>query len=188
MQTRSRQEPFHTPKTLRVQTLSARSLQGRLVFAGRSVGCALGRSGARTLKREGDGASPIGTWRILRVLYRRDRIQRPRTRVPLTAIMQHDGWCDAPDDRNYNRPVPLPYPASTEALFRADAVYDIVVILDHNIRPRRRGSGSAIFMHLARPGYTPTEGCIALSLPHMRQLLAQISPTTRIQIGASTRR
>jgi L,D-peptidoglycan transpeptidase YkuD (ErfK/YbiS/YcfS/YnhG family) len=182
---RSSQKQFQASNTLRVQTLSARAKIGHVSFGWRSTRCALGRSGARTLKREGDGATPIGTWHILRVLYRHDRIQRPRTVLPVTAMQRHYGWCDDPRDRNYNRAVQLPYPASTEALFRADAVYDIVVILDHNTRPRRRGAGSAIFMHLARRGYTPTEGCIALSLTHMRQLLAQITPGTRICIGPS---
>lgn len=183
MPKRSGAKPLQATQKLCVQTLSARAPQGHLAFAGRTAICALGRSGTRAGKREGDGASPMGTWRLLHVLYRRDRIQRPRTTLPLRPIKLRDGWCDDPCDRNYNRPVLLPYAASCEAMYRLDALYDIVVILDHNTRPRRRGAGSAIFMHLARPGYKPTEGCIALSLTHMRLLLAHATPGTRIRIG-----
>lgn len=86
--------------------------------------------------------------------------------------MASDGWCDAPSDRNYNRPVQLPYPASTERMWRDDGLYDVVGILDHNARPRMRGRGSAIFLHVARDGYRPTEGCVALSRRDLMRVLA----------------
>ena len=89
----------------------------------------------------------------------------------MRAIRPRDGWCDAPADRNYNRPVRHPYPASAERLWRADGLYDVVVVLGYNDRPRVRGRGSAIFMHVARPGYAPTEGCIALARPHLLRVL-----------------
>jgi L,D-peptidoglycan transpeptidase YkuD (ErfK/YbiS/YcfS/YnhG family) len=136
--------------------------------------CALGRSGRRARKREGDGATPVGRWRLLYVLYRSDRVLRPATGLPVKPIGRSDGWCDAPADPNYNRPVRLPYPASAESLWRADGLYDLVVVLSHNHVPRVRGAGSAIFMHLARPGYRPTEGCIALRRAHMLVLLRNI--------------
>lgn len=94
------------------------------------------------------------------------------TALPKRPIRPDDGWCDAPVDRNYNRRVRLPYPASTERLSRDDALYDLVVVLDYNMRPRRRGAGSAIFMHVARSGWLPTEGCIALAEPDLRRVLA----------------
>lgn len=144
--------------------------------------CALGRSGRSPRKREGDGATPAGRYRLLRVLYRPDRVRRPRTRLPVAAIRPADGWCDAPVDRNYNRPVRLPYPASSETLWRPDQLYDLVVVLDHNARPRVRGAGSAIFMHVARPGYLPTEGCIALDRRHLLRLLERAGPGTSIGI------
>lgn len=135
---------------------------------------ALGRSGRRATKREGDGATPVGRWRLLRVLYRPDRVPRPRTGLPVRPITPADGWCDAPGDRNYNRPVRLPYPANAERLWRDDHLYDLVVVLDHNQRPRFQGAGSAIFMHVARPGLQPTEGCIALERAHLLRLLARL--------------
>lgn len=144
--------------------------------------CALGRSGIRARKREGDGATPLGVFRLLRVYYRPDRVQRPRTGLPVIRLRPADGWCDAGADRNYNRPVELPYPASCEQMWRSDDVYDIVVVLSHNTRPRKRGAGSAIFMHIARPGYSPTEGCIALSRRDLLAVLARCGRSTTMRI------
>lgn len=144
--------------------------------------CALGRSGCKRLKREGDGASPSGEWPLRYAWYRPDKVPRPSTRLRLRAIAADDGWCDAPADRNYNRPVRLPYSASTETMRRTDDLYDLVVVLGHNDRPRVRGLGSAIFIHCARPGYTPTEGCIALSKPDLLRLLRHLAPGQRVRI------
>lgn len=130
--------------------------------------CALGRSGMTFRKQEGDGATPIGRWPVRRVLYRPDRQQGMRGGAlrGARAICRDDGWCDAAGDRNYNRPVRHPYPASAERLWRDDQLYDVIVILGHNQVPRIKGGGSAIFMHLAREtdigGLAPTAGCVAL--------------------------
>jgi L,D-peptidoglycan transpeptidase YkuD (ErfK/YbiS/YcfS/YnhG family) len=134
-------------------------------------------------KREGDGATPSGVWRLTQVLYRADRVQRPRTGLPVRPLKVDDGWCDAVGDRNYNRAVRHPYAASAERLWREDALYDVIVVLDHNRRPRVQGAGSAIFMHVARPGYRPTEGCIALARHHLALVLARAGSSTRISIG-----
>jgi len=143
---------------------------------------ALGRGGIRALKREGDGATPRGRFTVRQVLYRADRGSRPRTRLPVRAIRDHDGWCDDPADRNYNRLIRLPS-RSAEGLKRADPLYDLVLVLGYNDRPRVRGRGSAIFVHLARPGFTPTEGCIALSRRDLITLLARLSPRSAIVVG-----
>jgi L,D-peptidoglycan transpeptidase YkuD (ErfK/YbiS/YcfS/YnhG family) len=145
--------------------------------------CAIGRSGRSVRKREGDGATPSGAWRPVLVLYRADRVQRPRTVLPVRRLKADDGWCDAVGDGNYNRWVRHPYPASAERLWRADALYDVVVVLDHNRRPRMQGAGSAIFMHLARPGYQPTEGCVALARRHLLMLLAAVRRDVRLVIA-----
>jgi L,D-peptidoglycan transpeptidase YkuD (ErfK/YbiS/YcfS/YnhG family) len=152
---------------------------GGLTFA-----CALGRGGRSARKREGDGATPIGRWRLLCVLYRPDRVRRPVTALPVRRLSPADGWCDAPADRNYNRPVRHPYPASAERLWREDGLYDLIVVLSHNTRPRVRGAGSAVFMHVARPGYPPTEGCIALRRDHLQRLLRRLRPGSRICVAA----
>lgn len=171
------------PHKLRVTALSAGAARGWLLEGPRAYRAALGRSGRRAVKREGDGATPSGTWRAIGVLYRADRINRPQTLLPIRQIGERDGWCDATGDRNYNRAVRLPYPAGAERMWRDDGLYDLVVVLDHNQRPRVQGGGSAIFMHVARPGYLPTEGCIALAVRDLRMLVARLKPGARIVVG-----
>ena len=126
--------------------------------------CALGRGGRSCTKREGDGATPSGTWRVKQVLYRRDRLMRPRSGLPTRPLRPDDGWCDAVGNRNYNRHVRHPYPASAERLWRSDGVYDVIVVLDHNTRPRVQRAGSAIFIHLARRRF-PADGGLHRALP-----------------------
>ena len=135
---------------------------------------ALGRTGIRALKREGDGGTPLGRFGVRQVLYRADRIARPRTPLPVRAIRDHDGWCDDPASRNYNRLITLPSRRSAEGLKRDDHLYDLVLVLGYNDRPRVGGKGSAIFVHLSRPGFTPTDGCIALTRHDLTMLLAEL--------------
>ncbi|MDH4983456.1 L,D-transpeptidase family protein [Hyphomicrobium sp. D-2] len=157
-----------------VRSLSPRATRGVLTFGNLSFPCVLGFNGRRVDKREGDNASPIGTFALRSARYRPDKLLRPRTGLPIRAIQRDDGWCDTPRDRNYNRPVRLPYPARCEKLWRDDGLYDAMIILDHNERPRVHGGGSAVFIHIARPGMTPTEGCIALQRHHLLRLLEAI--------------
>jgi L,D-peptidoglycan transpeptidase YkuD (ErfK/YbiS/YcfS/YnhG family) len=144
--------------------------------------CALGSGGIRAIKREGDGATPRGLFKVLRAYYRPDKFSRLPAAVALAPTAPCAGWCDAPGDPNYNRRVPLPYRASAERMWRDDDLYDAVLVLDYNIRPRVRGAGSAIFLHIARDGYAPTEGCVAVSKHDMRQLLSRLRRGTRLLI------
>jgi L,D-peptidoglycan transpeptidase YkuD (ErfK/YbiS/YcfS/YnhG family) len=144
--------------------------------------CALGRSGRRALKREGDGATPVGIWEAREVLYRPDRVGRPRTGLRVRPIRRADGWCDAPHDRNYNRPVRHPYHASAERLWRNDELYDLLIVLGYNDRPRRRGRGSAIFMHVTGDINQPTAGCIALWRPHLIRVVQALGARARVWV------
>ena len=144
--------------------------------------CALGRGGVSRNKREGDGATPSGSFALRRAWLRPD-VRHPRLpRLPFRWTRKTDGWCDAPGHRRYNRPVPLPFAASHERLWRDDALYDVVIEIGWNDNPAIRGRGSAIFMHLARPGHTPTEGCVALAKNDMRKLLPLLGKRTRLLI------
>ena len=165
-----------------VRSLSASAASGWLTTGNVRLRCALGKAGQRVLKREGDGATPIGVWPVRAIHYRADRLRRPFTHVPVRPIRPDDGWCDAAADRNYNRRVRYPYSASAEEMWRADPLYDLVVELGYNDRPRRRGFGSAIFMHVARPGYLPTAGCIALERAHLLRLVALLRPCSVIRV------
>lgn len=137
--------------------------QGLLELRGLSWRCALGRGGVRTFKEEGDGATPAGVLPLRRVLYRADRVAVPRAAVPREPIDAQDGWCDDPQHADYNRQIRLPHPARHEELWRRDELYDIVGVLGWNDAPVAPGRGSAIFLHVARADYAPTEGCVALA-------------------------
>lgn len=162
------------------------SADGYLNIGGRRVRCALGPAGVVPAadKREGDGASPAGAWPIRYALYRPDRLPPPQSEIRVKAMSEDDGWCDAADDPNYNRPVKLPYGASHERMWRDDHVYDIVVVLGHNDDPPVAGAGSAIFLHVARDGYTPTEGCVAVARDDLEDLLRQARPGDAVEIRA----
>lgn len=171
-----------TLRLLRVRRCTLERSRGRLVAGPLVIACALGRGGLARLKREGDGATPVGRFRLIGAFYRPDRVRRPRCRLPLRLIRPGDGWCDDPLDRLYNRPVRLPYPARCEALWRDDPVYDVVLDLSWNRGPIVKGRGSAIFLHLAQPGFASTAGCVAVERRALARLLERIGPDTRIEI------
>jgi len=151
-------------------------------FAGRRLRCAIGRGGIARDKREGDGATPLGRWPLRRVLFRPDRLEAPETRLPVAPLAAEDGWCDDPNDAAYNKPVRLPYPGRHERLWRADGVYDVLVVLAHNDDPPVPGRGSAIFLHVARPDYAPTEGCVALAREDLLLVLRAASEQTALSV------
>ena len=155
---------------------------GMLHWPGGETRAACGHGGVRTDKREGDGASPAGTFPLLHAYYRPDRLAPPTTELPLRALRPSDGWVDDPADPQYNRLVSLPHPASHEAMWRDDGLYDLVVLIGHNTDPPLPGRGSAIFLHVARPDFAPTEGCIAIARDVLADLLTLLGPGSTITI------
>ncbi len=134
-------------------------------------------------KREGDGGTPRGSFRPRQLWWRADRHVRPRTHLPVRPIGPEDAWCEDPGSRHYNRPLRLKAGSGGDRLTRADHLYDFIVEIDHNTRPRIAGRGSAVFLHLARPNYAPTAGCVSMSRAAMLQLLRRLSRKTKIVIG-----
>ncbi len=143
---------------------------------------ALGRGGIKANKREGDGGTPRGTFRLRRLWWRADRGTRPRTALPAIRITADVAWCEDPASRLYNRPFRRRPGEAGDRLWRDDGLYDLIVELDHNTRPRVAGRGSAVFIHAARPGFLPTAGCVALHPRSLRLLLSRLGPRTKIAI------
>jgi L,D-peptidoglycan transpeptidase YkuD (ErfK/YbiS/YcfS/YnhG family) len=145
--------------------------------------CAVGRSGIGEKCREGDGLTPAGRWPLRRLFYRADRLGAPKSPLPVKQIVPDDAWCDIPADDNYNRLVRLPYATVNERLWREDHVYDLMAVVGFNDSPVIQGRGSAIFVHLARDDFSPTEGCVALALDDLLAALAQFSPHDRLIVA-----
>jgi L,D-peptidoglycan transpeptidase YkuD (ErfK/YbiS/YcfS/YnhG family) len=142
--------------------------------------CAAGRGGIAEKQREGDGITPVGIWPLRNVLYRPDRVAPPKTSLPVSPLAPADGWCETPGDPDYNKPVRLPHRAAAESMWRDDALYDVVVVVGYNDDPVVAGKGSAIFVHVARPDYGPTEGCVAMTREDILEAVAQFAPGDRL--------
>jgi len=167
---------------IRIAVRPGHRSRGVLIAAHRPIPVALGRSGVRASKREGDGATPAGRFRPLRLWWRPDRGPRPRALLPVRPIGADLAWCEDPADRRYNRPFRRSANEPGDRLWRADGLYDLIVEIDHNTRPRVAGRGSAVFLHVARPDRGPTAGCVAMGANDLRRLLRIISTKTRISI------
>jgi L,D-peptidoglycan transpeptidase YkuD (ErfK/YbiS/YcfS/YnhG family) len=164
--------------------------RGEAMWAGRQLRCATGRGGIIREKREGDGGTPAGVWPMREVLFRPDRIRGLATALPSRPLARDEGWCDDPADLAYNRMVRLPYPGHCEQLWLDAAVYDVIVPLGYNDAPVMPGLGSAIFLHVARPDFAPTAGCVALALQDLLMVLREAATGARVRviIGAVPRR
>jgi L,D-peptidoglycan transpeptidase YkuD (ErfK/YbiS/YcfS/YnhG family) len=171
-----------TLANVHLRTRPGNRRQGWLSASPQFIIVAIGRGGIKGNKREGDGATPSGRYRLVRLWWRADRIPRPRTMLPTRPITAADGWCEDPSDRRYNRPISMQAGQPGDRLRRADALYDLIIEIDHNQRPRVSGRGSAVFVHVARADMTPTAGCVSMPASTLRRLLARLGPRTTITI------
>jgi L,D-peptidoglycan transpeptidase YkuD (ErfK/YbiS/YcfS/YnhG family) len=171
---RTRGTPARTNRFLRLTRRPGTRSAGWLRLGQRALRVAIGRGGISANKREGDGATPRGRFRLIRLWWRADRAPRPRTLLPASAIRRDDAWCEDPSDRRYNQLIRIAAGTPGDRLWRADPLYDLIVELDHNTRPRVANRGSAVFIHVARPGFTPTAGCVALTAAELRILIGRI--------------
>ena len=167
---------------LLVRSLPGQRARGTIVAGGSVIPCALGPAGIVRRKREGDGATPAGSFRFSQVLVRSDRLARPSTALRVRPLRIDDGWCDDVGSSLYNCPVRRPFAGSHEALWRADSLYDCIAVIDYNTARTRKGRGSAIFLHVAAEGFSPTAGCIAVRPADLMRLLRRIGPATRLVI------
>jgi L,D-peptidoglycan transpeptidase YkuD (ErfK/YbiS/YcfS/YnhG family) len=171
-----------TLSSLRVRARPGRRTLGWLLAGPLAVPVALGRAGIKADKREGDGGTPRGRFRPLRLWWRADRLPRPQTSLPVRRIGPNDAWCEDPRDRRYNRPFQRTAKEPGDRLRRDDELYDLIIEIDHNTRPRIAGRGSAVFIHIARSAFAPTAGCVALRSSDLQRLLGRLSLRTRILI------
>jgi L,D-peptidoglycan transpeptidase YkuD (ErfK/YbiS/YcfS/YnhG family) len=148
-----------------------------------AIPVALGRGGIIANKHEGDGGTPKGIFRPRQLWWRADRAPRPQTFLPVRAIHPQDAWCEDPSSRHYNRPIKLTRENGGDRLAREDHLYDFIVEINHNTSPRIAGRGSAVFLHLARPNFSPTAGCVSMTKAALLQLLRRIGTDTNIIIG-----
>jgi len=177
-----RQKAQWMAPAIRVRSRPGRPTRGILTLGQRAIPVVLGRAGIRAHKREGDGATPAGRFRPLRLWWRPDRGPRPNTLLPVRRIEPDLAWCEEPADRRYNRPFRRSANEPGDRLWRADPLYDLIIEIDHNTRPRVAGQGSAVFLHVARPDRGPTAGCVAMGVGELRRLLRTLSPKIRIDI------
>jgi L,D-peptidoglycan transpeptidase YkuD (ErfK/YbiS/YcfS/YnhG family) len=168
--------------SLRVRTRPGDRTTGILLAGLRAIPVVLGRAGIRANKREGDGGTPGGRFRLVRLWWRADRAPRPGTPLPARRISPDLAWCEDPRDRRYNRPFKRLAHEPGDRLWRADHLYDLVIEIDHNTRPRVAGRGSAVFIHVARPDRGPTAGCVAMDAAELRRLLGRLRPRSQIRI------
>jgi L,D-peptidoglycan transpeptidase YkuD (ErfK/YbiS/YcfS/YnhG family) len=165
-----------------VQADSAETSLGWATLAGRRWRCTVGAGGIREDKVEGDAATPAGTYPLRRIYFRNDRLVLPKVGLPARPINEHDGWCDDPRSPSYNRLVRIPNEWSHEKMWREDGLYDLVVVVGYNDDPPEGEWGSAIFLHIAREDYSPTQGCIAFARDDLLDLVALIGPQTKLSV------
>lgn len=168
---------------IRVRARPGERTRGWLIAGPLALPVALGRGGIKANKREGDGGTPRGTYRPLLLWWRADRHRRPQTFLPVRPIRPEDAWCEDPRDRHYNQPIRLTRNDAGDRLTREDHLYDFIVEIDHNSAPRMAGRGSAVFLHLARPNFSATAGCVSMTESAMLRLLRRMGPRTKIIIG-----
>jgi len=156
---------------------------GYLKYRDLQFKCALGKAGIGNKKIEGDKITPKGTFDIIKIYYRSDRIKKLSSRFKLIKITKKMGWCDDPESKKYNQPIKLPTKYSHEILYRRENIYDLILVLNYNMKPTIKNKGSAIFIHIAKKNYKKTAGCIALKKVDLINLVNEIKRNTKVHIN-----
>ena len=155
----------------------------KLILDKYRIKCAIGKRGIGNKKREGDKITPIGKFKIRSILYRRDRVSGIKSKINKLSIKSNMGWCDDPKSKKYNKLVKFPFKAHAERLYKKDNTYDIILVLNYNTNPIRKGKGSAIFIHVAKRNYTSTLGCVAVSKRNLKKIIGKINKSTIVNIN-----
>ena len=156
---------------------------GHLKYKDHKYKCALGKSGIGNKKTEGDNITPKGVFNIVKIYYRKDRIKGLFSKFKLIEVTKRIGWCNDPKNKKYNQPIKLPAKFNHEILYRRDNIYDLILVLNYNMKPTIKNKGSAIFIHITKNNYKKTAGCIALKKKHLIYLVKKIKKNTRVKIN-----
>ena len=154
----------------------------KLTFGDYKLKCAVGKRGIKLKRREGDNITPIGNYKVVEILYRKDRVSEIISKIKKRPIKKNMGWCNDPSSIKYNRLITFPFNYSAEKLYRKDNTYDIIIVLNYNYKPTLKGKGSAIFIHVAKKNYSKTQGCIAIEKKNLIKLISKIQKTTKVKI------
>ena len=144
--------------------------------------CSIGLGGLTKKKLEGDHCTPVGEFKFNKIYYRSDKLGKIDFLIPSAVISSNDGWCDDPTSEFYNQLIKFPFTASAEKLYRNDDLYDIICVIDYNTQPILPGKGSAIFLHVCKNDFTPTEGCVAVEKKVLIEISKQITSESSIII------
>ena len=154
-----------------------------LLYKDYKLKCSIGKSGITGSKKEGDLATPKGTFSLGLLYYRKDRIKRIQSKIKKRIIKKNMGWCDDSRSSKYNREISFPFKYGAEALYRKDNIYDLFINIKYNFWPVVKKKGSAIFLHLTDSKHKPTEGCVAISKKNFMKILPLINKNTKISIN-----
>ena len=153
-----------------------------LYFDKYKIKCSIGKNGVSFKKKEGDDQTPGGDFKFKYILYRKDRVLNFITKLKKIIIKKNMGWCDDPKSKYYNQLIKFPFKHSAEKLWLKENSYDIILVIDDNLKPIIKYKGSAIFLHIQKKKYQATKGCIAISKKNMETLIGKINKKTEIKI------
>lgn len=153
-----------------------------LTYGENKVKCAIGKRGINFKRKEGDLITPRGTFKVINIFFRKDRIKDLKTKIKKIPIHKGIGWCDDPLSNKYNKLIRYPFKYNSEKLFRSDNIYDIILVLNYNMKPTIKNKGSAIFIHVAKKNFTPTKGCVAIVKTELKKLSTLVTKKTIVNI------
>ena len=154
-----------------------------LIVGNYKVKCAIGKRGIGTKRKEGDLITPKGKFKVNYIMYRKDRIRNLKSKMKIIPIKKDMGQCNDASSHRYNKLIKFPFKYSAEKLYRKDSTYDIILVLNYNLNPIRKGKGSAIFIHIAKKNYKKTLGCIAVSKKDLKKIIKKINKSTTVNIS-----
>ena len=154
-----------------------------LYFNEYKIKCAIGKRGITSKKIEGDRKTPMGTFTFKSIFYRKDKVSKIKSHLKKIIIKKNMGWCDESGNKHYNKLIQFPFNLSAEKLWLKESIYDVIVVINYNLKPIIQNKGSAIFLHIAKKNYQSTKGCIAIKKKDMFFLIGLINNKTKLIIS-----